>query len=80
MYSPGYLTFACASSPENGNGFVFDGVDEGSLESSLTHALSVYRNERSKWEEISRKNMKSDFSWDQSAASYVDIYNSVAAF
>ncbi|GMH38139.1 hypothetical protein BSKO_06023 [Bryopsis sp. KO-2023] len=64
----------------DGNGFVFDGVDEGSLDRSLTRAFGVFRDDREKFNQVSHKNMDLDFSWEKSAASYVQTYESVTAF
>lgn len=63
---------------ENGNGFVFDGADEGSCSAAIDTAIALFKNEPSKFDSISRKNMDSDMSWRQPAASYQELYRSAA--
>ena len=63
---------------DQGNGFVFDGADEHSCSSAIDRALHLFRNEPKRFSDISRKNMDSDMSWRQSAASYQELYRSAA--
>eukprot|EP01025_Chloroclados_australasicus_P023810 TRINITY_DN24023_c0_g4_i1.p2 TRINITY_DN24023_c0_g4~~TRINITY_DN24023_c0_g4_i1.p2 ORF type:complete len:665 (-),score=105.58 TRINITY_DN24023_c0_g4_i1:1424-3418(-) len=65
---------------ENGNGFVFEGVDEGSLEHALQRAISTYKTDKNKWSQQVLKNMTIDVSWEKSAAQYVDVYNQIAQY
>lgn len=64
----------------DGNGFSFEGVDEGSLTACLTRALELYTNHSEKWSEISTRNMELDFSWDASVKAYLDIYYTISAY
>ncbi|KAK9803610.1 hypothetical protein WJX72_004636 [[Myrmecia] bisecta] len=61
------------------NGFTFAGVDEGSLDATLDRALRYYRERPDWWVELARCNMKVDSSWEQSAKSYIAIYNNLVA-
>lgn len=63
--------------PESANGFVFDGIDEGSLNSALDRALQYYRDRLDWWQRIAKRNMELDYSWDKSAKEYITIYNSI---
>lgn len=68
-----------ASSPlGEGNGYVFDGTDEGSLFGALDRALKDYSSDRAAWSELSRNNMNAELSWGQPAADYVTIYSQLA--
>ncbi len=66
------------SGPEKGNGFVFEGDNEGSMDSALNRALSYYKDKPEWWAERSIKNMKSECGWRDSAKEYVQLYNSIA--
>ncbi|CAK9864807.1 unnamed protein product [Sphagnum jensenii] len=59
------------------NGFVFDGLDEGSLSSTLERAMSYYQQRPDWWLELTSKAMELDNSWDKSAGEYLSLYQSV---
>lgn len=63
--------------PQNGNGYVFDGADEGSLDQALDRALNGYRNQRDTWSEKVKQVMDINNSWDNSAQSYIGLYRSL---
>jgi starch synthase len=65
-----------AAPPLRGNGFVFDGVDAGSLEEALDRAFSMYTTSPQAWHSLSTNNMKESIclSWDGSGASYEQLY------
>ncbi|KZV26815.1 putative starch synthase 4, chloroplastic/amyloplastic-like [Dorcoceras hygrometricum] len=65
------------SQPELANGFVFEGIDEGSLNSTLDRAFSYYQQKADEWGDIVKKVMQTDNSWNNTAGKYIDIYNSV---
>eukprot|EP01024_Parvocaulis_polyphysoides_P010314 TRINITY_DN13462_c0_g1_i4.p1 TRINITY_DN13462_c0_g1~~TRINITY_DN13462_c0_g1_i4.p1 ORF type:complete len:655 (-),score=114.00 TRINITY_DN13462_c0_g1_i4:290-2254(-) len=65
---------------QNGNGYVFEGVDEGSLDATLERAINAFKNDRQKWDQQVHKNMAVDVSWAQSAEQYVDVYNQIAQY
>ena len=45
MAAPADVRPSLCADPDQGNGFVFDGVDEGSLNSALDRAISLHRSE-----------------------------------
>ncbi|KAK6147491.1 hypothetical protein DH2020_018403 [Rehmannia glutinosa] len=59
------------SQPEMANGFVFEGIDEGSLNWAL--------DQPNEWMGIVKKVMQMDNSWNNTAGKYIDIYSSVRA-
>lgn len=65
--------------PENGNGFVFHGVDARSLDAAMDRAFEMYNSEPDKWMALSLGNMEesSRWSWDGAAASYEQLYSGV---
>ncbi|KAL3644272.1 hypothetical protein CASFOL_012204 [Castilleja foliolosa] len=65
--------------PEKANGFVFEGIDEGSLNWALDRAFSYYREKPNEWRRTVKKVMEMDNSWDNTAGKYIDVYNSVRA-
>ncbi len=65
--------FDVDSNPGNGNGFVFDEATGEALLQALSRAQTRFRN-RSKWENLVRRAMSRDLSWERSARRYVEIY------
>ncbi|XAR47969.1 Starch synthase [Bertholletia excelsa] len=65
------------SHAELANGFVFEGIDEGSLNSALDRAFSCYLEGPNDWYTIMSKIMKIDNSWNNTAGKYIHVYNSV---
>ncbi|KAL7224817.1 hypothetical protein ACSBR1_026158 [Camellia fascicularis] len=62
---------------EMANGFVFEGIDEGSLNGALDRAFSHYREKPNEWNDVSQKIMEIDNSWNNRAGKYLDVYNSI---
>ncbi|XP_031504161.1 uncharacterized protein LOC116266863 isoform X1 [Nymphaea colorata] len=62
---------------EKANGFVFEGIDEGSLNRALERAFTLYNENPSAWSEVVSRVMKIDNSWDNTARKYIEVYNSV---
>ena len=62
--------------PIRGNGFVFDGVDAGAIDTTLERAFNMYKNAPDDWKALRKNNMKDSavFSWDGSGASYEQLY------
>ncbi len=56
-----------------GNGFVFLDYDPMALYTALVRAVEAYRH-RDTWNQLVRRCMAADFSWDRSAQRYVDLY------
>ncbi|XP_024542597.1 uncharacterized protein LOC112350504 isoform X1 [Selaginella moellendorffii] len=59
------------------NGFVFEGIDERSLNSALDRALQQFCEKPHHWQALVSKVMLLDNSWNKSAREYVSVYNSV---
>jgi starch synthase len=63
---------------QKGNGFVFKKYDSKEFLSAIKKALGVY-SDKKVWTRLMKKIMKYDFSWDESANHYVDLYKKAAA-
>ncbi|MFP4344742.1 MAG: glycogen synthase [Anaerolineales bacterium] len=64
--------------PSRGTGFVFEPYEVQAFVAALERALKVYRNS-SQWQAVQRRAMTRDFSWDNSAKTYVDLYRRALA-
>lgn len=67
------------SNHEISNGFVFEGIDEGSLSSALERACKFYSEKPEEWGRLVKKVMEIDNSWNNAAGKYINIYSSVKA-
>lgn len=56
-----------------GNGFGFENYDAGDLLHALNEALEAYY-DKPAWKTLVKRAMNEDFSWEQSAKKYVDLY------
>ncbi|KAK1366284.1 Starch synthase, chloroplastic/amyloplastic [Heracleum sosnowskyi] len=65
------------SQPEMANGFVFEGIDEESLDGALHRAFSYYKEKPNDWNRTVQNVMKIDNSWNNTAGKYIDVYNSI---
>ncbi|KAL1547898.1 starch synthase [Salvia divinorum] len=65
------------SHSETANGFVFEGIDEGSLNCALDRAFSFYREKPNEWRDTVKKVLLMDNSWNNAAGKYIDVYNNV---
>lgn len=61
----------------HGTGFVFDGADEGSCAAALDRSFRLFKEDRARWDKISRQNMDSDMSWRKAGEAYLGLYRSV---
>ncbi|CAG1013132.1 starch synthase [Anaerolineales bacterium] len=57
-------------------GFVFEKAHHMSLSAAIKSALKVYV-DRNQWREIQRAGMAQDFSWENSAKKYLELYQSL---
>ncbi len=57
----------------SGNGFLFDNYNPYSLYGTIVRAIDQYNN-IGLWRKIVESAMKTDFSWENSARKYIDIY------
>jgi len=63
----------------DGNGFTFKQYNELSLFGAVVRAVQVYRNTKL-WEELVKRILKADFSWEQVAVKYKDLYERAIEF
>lgn len=54
-------------------GFVFDAAEAGALRRVLDQALALYR-QPAQWRRLMQAGMRRDFSWEQSARQYQELY------
>jgi len=66
-----------SAEPERGTGFVFDGLSAGSLAAAVDRAVTLRSSSTGRWRALQQRAMAEDFSWDRSAARYVELYESV---
>lgn len=65
--------------PQQGNGFVFDAVEPQELLQTIDRALQLYQQQPQRWQELVRRGMRQDFSWQPSALRYQQLYRMVLA-
>ncbi len=58
----------------SGNGFSFQNNSSEELCNVLRDALNTFKDKKT-WKKIQTNGMKEDFSWDNSAKKYIDLYN-----
>ncbi len=58
-----------------GNGFTFAAYSAYEMLGSIDRAVGFYQNDRDGFEKLRKKVMRVDFSWKQSARSYIELYN-----
>lgn len=56
------------------NGFVFQHYNAHDFLFRVKDALMLYRTEKSEWDTLRRRAMRSDFSWRRSAKEYIELY------
>ena len=59
-----------------GNGFTFANYNAHEMKDALSRALELFHDKR-KWNELSKKVMDIDFSWNLSAEKYIDLYRQI---
>ena len=57
-----------------GNGFTFDRYESGLLLDAINRAKTLYFTNRWCWDEMVQRDMDKNFSWDNSAKQYKDLY------
>lgn len=60
-----------------GYGFTFKNYNAHEMLSTIIHAVNTYSN-RDLWKSLIKRAMKLDFSWDNSATQYVEMYNKIS--
>ena len=61
---------------DSANGFVFDHIDVAALASRIQDACALFKH-RPIWRRIQQRGMAQDFSWNDSAARYEELYRSM---
>ena len=56
-----------------GNGFVFDAYDGSAILDAIDRSLTVFR-KPAQWTRLMKNAMACNYSWDRSAAAYVNLY------
>ncbi|MEO0261326.1 MAG: hypothetical protein ABIM49_03185, partial [candidate division WOR-3 bacterium] len=59
-----------------GYGFLFDEYKGEKFIKKLERAIEIYK-DKNKWEEISKKCMEIDFSWNKRADEYIKLYKKI---
>jgi starch synthase len=72
-------TIDAPSQSQPGTGFIYQGGEAIHLAEALTRALTVYQTNQTQWKEMQRSAMQRDFSWDNSAKKYAEIYKQVVS-
>ena len=57
-----------------GNGFTFDRYESGLLLDATNRAKTLYFEYREAWDEMVKRNMNKDVSWEVSAKQYRELY------
>lgn len=57
-----------------GNGFTFANYNAHEMKDALGRAVCLFK-DKEKWEKLTKKVMKTDFSWDVSAKEYLKLYS-----
>ncbi|MDO4634142.1 MAG: glycogen/starch synthase [Eubacteriales bacterium] len=60
-----------------GNGFTFDRYEAGLLLDAINRAKECYFTEKEKWDDMVRRDMEKDVSWENSANQYRELYLSL---
>jgi starch synthase len=61
-----------------GNGFVFHSHDRWKLFAAVVRAVETYKH-REAWQQLQKRGMAADHSWQRSAIQYVDLYRRAIA-
>ncbi len=57
------------------NGFRFDTYSIDAMAAAIDRAVDTYRNNKDRWKVIVETGMQEDWSWQQSAGRYIDLFN-----
>ena len=61
--------------PDSGTGFVFEPYDINALRIAMNRAVDTFESKQ-QWSALMRRAMAEDYSWDQSAKHYLNLYKS----
>lgn len=68
-----FKTGGLADTVNKDNGFIFDTYSSDALIKAIKQAGAVFK-DKTKWDALVKKAMKLDFSWDESAKKYLQLY------
>lgn len=60
-----------------GTGFSFKNYNAHEMLNTLRYSLKIYYDERKEWDDMVKRAMKQDFSWERSAKEYEDLYKKI---
>ena len=60
-----------------GRGFTFANINAGDMVWVLREAVDLYHSNKKAWRALQREGITADFSWDNSARQYLDIYQRI---
>jgi len=63
----------------NATGFTFQNPTADEFYAAVRQALDLWRKNKPRWKGMVDRAMAQDFSWEQSAARYIDLYRSLGA-
>lgn len=72
-----FRTGGLADTVNKDNGFIFDKYDAGVLLKTIKKSIEVFNDDK-KWSGLMLKAMKCDFSWEESARKYIELYGKKA--
>ena len=75
--SVGGLYDSISNYRDGGNGFRFDNYNAHELLFTIKDAIALY-SDSSEWMSLVDRAKQSDFTWENSAAKYIEIYNKLA--
>lgn len=61
----------------HGTGILFDHMSGSAIYEAVKRAITLYKEEHSRFIEIQQRGMDVDFSWEQSAIAYMNMYNHI---
>ena len=70
---------ADATKKKTATGFVFDNYDAKSFWKALERALTMYKKHPDQWRQLQLNGMARDFSWNNSAYKYAELYEKLLA-
>ena len=62
------------SETKEGRGFTFQSYNADDLLGAIDRAVGLYYGAREEWNELAKRDMECDFSWQQPAAEYMQLY------
>jgi starch synthase len=60
-------------------GFTFAHPDAEAFYAAVCRAMDLWRTDKDAWQGMVERAMAQDFSWEQSASQYIDLYRSLGA-